>query len=111
MVYHDHLNDTFPYTLVPESAVSAAVAHIKKQLITWIKDWKEILTKHEFGKLCKIARTNEDPFPVFYATIKAHKIPLKTRPRNSCNGSPLCGICIWVDDKLQAVTHAQRSFF
>jgi hypothetical protein len=40
MVYRDHLNDTVTYTCVPESAVSAAVAHIKRKLITWIKDWK-----------------------------------------------------------------------
>jgi hypothetical protein len=110
MVYRDHLNETVTYTFVPESAVPAAVLHIKKQLLTWIKDWKEILTKHELGKLQKLARTNEDPFPVFYVTFKAHKSPLKTCPINSCNRSLLFGLGIWVNDKLQAITHAQRSF-
>jgi hypothetical protein len=111
MVYSDHLNDTVTYTCVPESAIPAAVAHIKRELLAWIKDWKEILTKHEAGKLRKIARENEDPFPIFYVTLKAHKTPLKTRPINSCNGSLLFGLGTWVDDKLQAITHAQRSFF
>jgi hypothetical protein len=111
MVYRDHLNDTVTYTFVPESAVPAAVARIKRELLTWIKDWKEILTKHEAGKLRKLSRENEDPFPVLYVTLKAHKTPLKTRPINSCNGSLLFGLGIWVDEKIQAITHAQRSFF
>jgi hypothetical protein len=59
MVYRDHLNDTFTYTFVPEPAVPEAVAHIKRELLTWIKYWKEILTKHESGKLRKLASQNE----------------------------------------------------
>jgi hypothetical protein len=111
MVYRDHLNDTVTYIFSPESAVPAAVVHIKRGLIIWIKDCKEILTKHETGKLRKLAREKEDPFPIFYVILKAHKTPLKTRPINSCNGSLLFGMGIWVDDKLQAIAHAQLSFF
>jgi hypothetical protein len=83
MVYHDHLNDTVTYTFVTESAVPDAVRHINKHLLTWIKDWKEILTKHELGKLRKLARTNEYIFPVFYVTLKAHKSPQESTKNTS----------------------------
>jgi hypothetical protein len=43
--------------------------------------------------------------------LKAHKSPLKTRPINSCNGSLLFGHGVRVDDKLQPIAHARRSFF
>jgi hypothetical protein len=111
MVYRDHLNNTVTYTFVLESSVPEAVLRIKKQLLTWIKDWKEIPTKHELGKLRKLTRTDVDSFPVFYVTLKTHNSPIKTRPLNSYNGSLLFGLGIWVDEKFQAISNAQRSFF
>jgi hypothetical protein len=51
---------------------------------------------------------NEDPFPVFYLTLKVYKTLLKTRPIMSCSGSLLYGLEVWL---FQKIAQKQSSYF
>jgi hypothetical protein len=79
-----------------------------------MKNAHKFFSPLELRYLNKGIRDNEDPFPVLYVTLKAHKLPtlsLKLRPILSTNDSLLFGIIIWLDDQLKTVAQLQRSFF
>lgn len=111
LVIRDHLSDESTYLRLSAADAKTLAVQIKATLESWISRYKSSLTKDERRFFKHHLATNEDPFATFYATMKVHKSPLKTRPIVSCSGSLLEAIGIWVDDKLQAIARSQRSYF
>ena len=54
---------------------------------------------------------NNSPLAKFYATMKVHKEPLKTRPIVSVSGTLLENLGVWVDCKLQSILPMFDSYF
>lgn len=111
LVLRDHLSDSSTYQQLSPMQAELEERRIKYSLNAWIMKHKKILTKNELRFLQHHLDTNKEPFATFYATMKVHKQPLKTRPIVSCSGSLLEALGIWVDDKLQKAARAQQSYF
>ena len=111
MVIRDHLSDTDTYQQLSPIEAMIENKRINYLLTIWIKSYHQVLTRNELRFLCHHLDNNEEPFATFYATMKVHKQPLKTRPIVSCSGSLLKALGIWVDDKLQKAARAQQSYF
>jgi hypothetical protein len=111
LVIRDHLSDSTTYRRLPPREAALETRRIQHALTTWMTKHHAVLTKNELRFLKHHYQTNEEPFATFYATMKVHKQPLKTRPIVSCSGSLLAALGVWVDDKLQKAAHTQRSYF
>ena len=110
MVIRDHLSDRNTYERLNETQATIAEQHIVNVLKSWRKKYHKNLTRNERKYLDRHLQQNIYPFGVFYATMKVHKTPLKTRPIVSVSGSLLQALATWVDDKLQIAAKAQRSY-
>ena len=111
LVIRDHLSDTTTYQRLSHHEAAVETKRLQHLLTEWIKKHKSTLTKYEHRFLRHHLATNKEPFATFYATMKVHKHPLKTRPIVSCSGSLLAAIGVWVDDKLQKAARVQQSYF
>lgn len=111
MIFRDHLNDEDTYRFLTPATAASEATRLRRALKKWIADHKDSLSDNEKRFLRTLERENKHPFPVFYATLKAHKSPLKTRPIVSCSGSLLYGLGVWVDAQLQVVAQQQLSYF
>ena len=107
----DHLLDTTTYRSITKAQADSKYNTIKKQLESFIKKYKKTFNDGERKFLRTKLKENEDPYPVFYLTMKVHKTPWKTRPIVSCSGSLLHPLGIWVDSQLQLAAVQQRSYF
>ena len=109
--FRDHLSDATTYKRLTDHEASVKASHLKLWIAAWTKKHKRLLLPSEKKFMEQRLRTNETPFSAFYATMKVHKSPLKSRPIVSCSGSLLQPLAIWVDDKLQIAAKAQQSYF
>ena len=60
--------------------------------------------------LTTISAPKVQKLPVFYLTIKVHKIPCVTRQIVACSGSLLYHLGIWVDMHLQKVATTRKTY-
>jgi hypothetical protein len=111
LAFRDHLSDASTYRYLDP----AAVAHTRHRLFSLLRQWlvkyRSSLSKAERTFLTRLESACLDPFPYFYLTMKVHKTPVKTRPIVSCTGSLYYGLGVWIDDKLQKVARAQKTYF
>ena len=107
----DHLSDSTTYRRLSPNEAELETRRIRHALTNWMAKHSTVLTKNELRFLKHHYNANEEPFATFYATMKVHKQPLKTRPIVSCSGSLLAALGVWVDDKLQKAARTQRSYF
>ena len=110
LAFKDHLNDDSTYQRIWPQQVPYHKEKLRHKLEKWLKHFKSDLSKKERKFLEAKMKANEEPFAIFYLTMKVHKTPLKTRPIVSCSGSLLEALGIWVDDKLQQVAQQMRSY-
>lgn len=111
LVIRDHLSDSTTYRRLSPNEAELETRRIRHALTNWMAKHSTVLTKNELRFLKHHYNANEEPFATFYATMKVHKQPLKTRPIVSCSGSLLAALGVWVDDKLQKAARTQRSYF
>ena len=111
LVFRDHLDDAVTYESLTSTQATQHARRIRHFLQSWMKKHKKILKKDEKKFLLTHLEDNKEPFATFYATMKVHKSPLKTRPIVSCSGSLLEALGTWVDDKLQIAAKQQSSYF
>ena len=111
LVLRDHLSDDRTYQRLTTQEATSSANRIQLLLQNWMTKHKKDLTKNERKFMADKLKSNVTPFATFYATMKVHKSPLKTRPIVSCSGSLLEALGIWVDDKLQIAAKQQRSYF
>ena len=80
LVLRDHLSDHHTYRRMrADEVVDFTIATIEK-VHQWIRKNKKEITTTEKRFVLKSTINNDDPLPKFYATMKVHKTPLKTRP-------------------------------
>jgi len=111
LVIRDHLSDSRTYQRLSPSEINLEKRRLPNMLDEWMKKYHKDLTRNERRFLKHHIVNNKEPFATFYATMKVHKMPLRTRPIVSCSGSLLYALGVWVDDKLQIAARAQRSYF
>ena len=112
MAYRDHLNDPLIYRRLSAAEIPTQNTRLKALLSAWTTKHYKMLTIPERRFLKQFATESTDVFNTFYLLLKVHKPPpLKSRPVVSCSGSLLFPLGVWVDDKLQQVARAQRSYF
>ena len=88
------------------------VLKLRSEIRSWLSDFRPCLTDMEAKYLRKkLDETREDPLGYFYLLYKLHKNPVKTRPVCSDCGSTVHALGQWVDEKLQPIVKAQRTYF
>lgn len=111
MVNRDHLSDRSTYEQMSKEEAENFVSNTIKIVQRWLKRHKTKLTKMERRFVAQSIVGNKDPLCKFYATMKVHKTPLKSRPIVSCSGSLLENLGTWVDRKLQHFLPMFDSYF
>jgi hypothetical protein len=111
LAYLDHLNNHRTYQYLSPTDAETFATRLLGLIRKWLRKYKGALRPSERKFLNHHINANEDPFPVFYLTLKVHKTPLKTRPIVSTSGSLLYGLGVWIDDKLQQIATVQKSYF
>lgn len=112
----DHLCDRDTYQPLSTMELKLHEGRLRLAINKFLKDYHDpkddnsAVTRSEHRFLKTLLKECKDPFGVFYCTFKAHKSPLKTRPIVSTVGSLLYGLGIWIDDKLQQASRAQKSY-
>lgn len=110
--FRDHLSDGATYQRLNDQETRVAQAAIDHALQAWLTKHKNDLTPSSLKFLRRKATATSDAgLPCFYLTMKIHKEVPKTRPIVSCSGSKLEPLGKWLDDQLQPIAQAQRSFF
>lgn len=112
MIIRDHLNDKDTYCQLSALQAKLCIGSVRKQIESWMTRHADCLTKNEKRFLRKgLATSTDDPYGVFYGTMKVHKKPLKTRPVVSYSGSIAYALGVWIDSQLQSVAKQQLSYF
>lgn len=111
LIFRDHLSNTSIYEQITERAKTATIDAIRRALRIFYKRHKIVFDKKEYRFLLHHLANNKTPLPCFYATMKVHKEPLKTRPIVSCSGSLFQPLGLWVDSMLQKVACVQPAYF
>ena len=114
MVLRDHLSDARTHFQISHNDAENFAEDIRVWIHEWIEKYKKtILTKDEYRFITQSVDevSMETPFSTFYATLKVHKSPLKTRPIVSYSGSLLYSLGVWVDSKLQIAAKSQPAYF
>ncbi|KAL7532009.1 hypothetical protein ACHAXR_004375 [Thalassiosira sp. AJA248-18] len=114
--YHQHglkhLTNTSVYNIIPEEQALADASQLKSDIFDWTFKHRKTLTDTEVKYLRKkLDETEKDPFGYFYLLIKLHKTPVSTRPVCSDCASLPHALGQWVDEKLQPIVKAQRTYF
>ena len=89
LIIRDHLSDSTTYSRLTGTEITLHARRIKLVLQKWLKTHRKSITLNEKRFIEHHLNHNEEPFAAFYATMKVHKSPLKTRPIVSCSGSLL----------------------
>jgi hypothetical protein len=74
---------------------------IEDVIQTWIKYYKNVLSKNEENFLTRSLKQNKDPFGALYLLMKVHKTPLYSPVIISKSVSLLHSLGIWVNSHLQ----------
>ena len=97
LVKQDHLSDVDTYARIDAEEAAAFAKETIKKVNKWVRRHKDMTTPMERRFVRKSVQNNNDPIPKFYATMKVHKQPLKTRPIVSVSGTLLENLGVWVD--------------
>lgn len=111
LVERDHLSDTHSYHRLSKDEADWFAKETIKLVRRWLKNHRDVTTKMERRFISQSITNNNSPHSIFYATMKVHKHPLKTRPIVSCSGSLLENLGVWVDRKLQHFLPLFDSYF
>ena len=107
-----HLTNQTTYAIIPEPQALREVSELADEIFEWITSNRNSLTDDEAKYLrAKLSETYEEPFGYFYLTYKLHKTPVKTRPVCSDCASLTHALGQWVDEQLQPIVKAQRTYF
>ena len=107
---NDHLLKTTTYRQLNNQQARNYATKISDLITCWLKKHHDALLASERKYIRTRVAETEEPFPVFYLTMKVHKNPWATRPIVSCSGSLLYSLAVWVDRKLQSAAVAQKSY-
>ena len=111
LVERDHLSDELSYQRMTSEEANEFAMDTVKAVMTWLTRHHHSATKMERQFIRMSINGNNSPHSIFYATMKVHKSPLKTRPIVSCSGSALENLGVWVDRKLQHFLPMFASYF
>ena len=111
LVNRDHLTDRHFYERLSEEEAATFAKSTANTVRKWLKNHQAVTTDMERRFIGASISGNQSPHSIFYATMKVHKSPLKTRPIVSCSGSLLENLGVWVDRKLQPFLPLFESYF
>ena len=111
LVMRDHLSDPDTYERLDEEEASNFARETINLINRWLRTNKDAIHAMEKKFVRESIKNNTDPLPKFYATMKVHKMPLKTRPIVSVSGTLMENLGVWVDRKLQPLLPMFRSYF
>ena len=109
-VFDDHLHDGPYYKEYTQSEAERHMRRTAVNITNWTNKYIRSIHTEERNFIRNSKRNVDNPFPIFYITLKIHKSPWTTRPIVSCSGSLLYALGVWVDRKLQPIATAQPSY-
>ena len=107
-----HLMDDTTYKLISEEQAFTDIRSLRDEIYKWTFEHRSALSDDAAKFIRKrLVDTIDDPFGYFYLLIKLHKDPISTRPVCSDVASLPHALGQWVDEQLQPLVKAQRTYF